>query len=169
MKNMSRPGFIYSVEINGKRLPPKRNIITDEGLNYLNDASLTGGTPITDFYLLLFDSNYTPLGTEAYTTPGFVEYTGYTEATRVLWDNAGTLNGEATNAANPAQFSVANETESPITIYGTAIVGGGSAPDTKGDIAGGGILLSIGRFPFAQLINPGNTIISVTATHRMKR
>jgi len=88
------------------------------------------------WYVILFDSNFYPGRECTYAVPGYTEFTGYTQATRPEYDEDAVSNFIISNATNKAYFTISTAT----ILYGAGIVGRGSAPNTKGDIAGGGVL-----------------------------
>ena len=120
----------------------ERNVVTDEGLNSLLGVYFSDDTQITDWYLLCFEDDYTPLITNTYATPGFTETTAYDETTRPAWQEGGASAKAISNSANKASFTF-NATKS---IYGGALVGGGTGANTKGDTAGGGVMFCSSRF-----------------------
>ncbi len=135
------------------------NVMTDEGLDHLLDVLLHGSTQITAWYVVPFEDDFTADGDETYAVPGFTECTAFTEANRVAYNEAASSGQSVTNAANKASFSI-NATK---TIYGAALVGGGTAADTKGDAAGGGTLLCAAKFSSSKPCESGDTL-KVTAT-----
>lgn len=146
-QNKFNMGAIFHLEHwRGDKLLAERheeNLCPDEFIDYMLDAGLSGGTPITAWYVLIFNDNFTPDGDETYATPGFTESTDYDEVTRPAWTEAGVSSQVITNSASKATFTM-NGTDT--SIYGAAIVGGGSNPSTKDDQAGGGTLGPVAQF-----------------------
>lgn len=140
-------GAIFHLEHwRGDKLIAERhdeNLCPDQFINYMLDAGLSGGTPITAWYVLIFNDNFTADGDETYAVPGFTESTDYDEATRPAWTEAGVSSKVITNSASKATFTM-NGTDT--SIYGAALVGGGSTPSTKDDQAGGGTLGPVAQF-----------------------
>lgn len=93
-----------------------RNIITNQGLNHALDVLLHGDTPVSPWYVGVFEGNYTPVaGDTAATFPAnATESTAYDEATRVAYNEAAASSQSTTNSANKATFTF-NATK---TIYG---------------------------------------------------
>jgi len=94
------------------------------------------------WYVILFDSNFYPGRECTYAVPGYTEFTGYTQATRPEYDEDAVSNFIISNATNKAYFTISTAT----ILYGAGIVGRGSAPNTKGDTDGGGVLAAAARF-----------------------
>lgn len=122
------------------------NVLTDEGLNAMLNIMFHNATQIATWYIALFESNTTPLVTHTYAVPGYTECTAYTEAARQAYVEAEASGKSITNTASKATFTF-NATK---TIYGAALVGGGSAPTDNTDTAGGGTLFASSKFADAK-------------------
>lgn len=118
------------------------NVMTTEGRNGMLNATFAGGTQITSWYILLFESETSPDVDTTYATPVFTECTAYSESTRSLYVPATPASGLITNAASKGTFTFTADK----TIYGGALVGGGTAASTKGNVAGGGTLMCAAQF-----------------------
>ena len=131
------------------------NRLTDTGINYTLNAACHGGAQISAWYFAPFINDYTVLGTETYAAPGYTEATTqYSEATRQEWAEDAAANKEITNSV-VARITAA----AAVTIYGCGIVGGGTGATTKGDTAGGGMLLALGKFvPGPKALTIGETL-----------
>ena len=137
------------------------NINTDEGLDAFNDIMFHGSTQITTWYLCTFENDYTPLVSNTYAVPGYTECTAITEGTRPEFNEAASASKVTTNSANKATFPY-NATK---TIYGAALVGGGSAATTKGDAAGGGTLFCSSKFGTSKsVVNTDVLLVTCTIT-----
>lgn len=131
-----------------------KNLVTNEGQNYILNAALHGGTAISAWYIAPFVNDYTPLVTNTYAVPGYTEANAqYDEATRQEWAEGAASGQSITNAV--AATITAN---TAVTIYGFGIVGGGTGAATKGDTAGGGTLLSSGRFSTSKTLADNETL-----------
>jgi hypothetical protein len=135
------------------------NLAPAEGRNALLDIMFHGATQINPWYVLLFSSDYIPLDADTYAVPGFTEFQAYNEATRPEFVEAAASGGICSNSASRAIFTMTVES----MIYGSALVGGGGAASTKGDVAGGGTLFSSVRMGTPALY-PAAEVIRVTAT-----
>ena len=166
MQENARPGSVWNWECyrpdgSLKWRDSIHNLVTNEGLDYYLDVALSGGTQITSWYVALFEDNHTPAAADTYATPGYTESTAYDEAARPAWTEAGVSSQSITNSASKASFTM-NATK---TIYGGALVGGGTAASTKGDAAGGGKLLCLSLFSSGKPVESGDVIkLTITAT-----
>jgi hypothetical protein len=149
LKDMIKIKGLWTIEhYRGGQLIGKHeasNLITLEGLKHVLDTVLHAGTAITAWYVMLYENNQSPAYSMTYAVPIVTEFEAYDEATRPAYVEAVAASVGArayiTNAASKAVFTV-NDTKS---IYGGGLVGGGSSADTKGDVAGGGVLFNLVR------------------------
>lgn len=112
----------------------EENICPDEFINYVLDAALSGGTPVTSWYIAIFSNDYTPIAGNTYAVPGFSEGSGYDETTRPAWSEAGVSAKSITNSASKATFTMDGTNTS---IYGAALV----SNSIKNDQAASGAVL----------------------------
>jgi hypothetical protein len=137
------------------------NVCTAEGLNALLDIMFHGSTQITTWYVLIFETDTTPADGTTYATPVFTESTAYDELTRPAYNAAAASGKSITNSANKAEFTI-NATK---TIYGGALVGGGTDGNTKGDTAGGGTLYCASKFGASKsCVDDDVLLVTVTLT-----
>jgi hypothetical protein len=140
------------------------NIVTQEGLEYALGVALISTTQITSWYVILKDNTGDPLdGTETYATPVFTEITSYDEATRPAWTGGaitGTTTKSVDNSATPADFTISTT----VTVYGSGMVGGGTAASTKGNTAGGGTLFNAANYSASKSLVDNDTL-QVTYTN----
>jgi len=122
------------------------NVCTDEGLDHMLDVTFHGVTPISPWYVEIFEDDVTPDGATTYAVPVYTPSTAYDEATRPEYVEAAAASKVTTNAASKAVFTIS----ATKTIYGAALVGGETDGDTKGDVAGGGTLFSASKFTAAK-------------------
>ena len=109
------------------------NLVVDEGINYALDASFSGGTPITTWYVGVYKNNYTPIAGNVASTfagAGIANEANaeYDEATRPTWTEAGVSAKTVTNSASPAVFTF----NTTVTIYGAFLI----SNNTKGGLTG---------------------------------
>jgi hypothetical protein len=136
------------------------NVCTAEGLNALLDIMFHGATQITTWYIAIFETDTTPSDATTYATPVYTETNAaYDGATRPEFVESAASSKSLSNTANKASFTM-NATK---TIYGAALVGGGSAPSTKGDTAGGGTLYCAAKFTTSKAVEDDD-VLKVTVT-----
>jgi len=139
------------------------NVWTNEGMNHALNVVFHGESPITTWYVALFESNSTPALTWTYATPVCTECTAYVAATRPEYVEAASTAKKISNTANKASFTF----NASKTIYGGFLVGGGTTPATKGDTAGGGKMSNAGRFTTARAVESGD-VLNVTYEVELK-
>jgi hypothetical protein len=165
MNAKARIGAIYEWECYGpdgnlKWADKNHNLCTDQGLEHLLDVAFSDATQITDWYVAIFESDHTPAAGNTYAVPGYTESTAYNEATRPAWTEAGVSAKAITNSANKATFTM-NATK---TIYGAALVGGGTAATTRKNTAGGGKLFNLAQFSSGFKVVESADVLKVTIT-----
>lgn len=132
------------------------NIVVNAGLDYALDAALSGGTPITSWFLGLTDGTPTvAAGDTMASHAGWVEVTAYDEATREAWTDAGPSSQSVSNSGSPAQFTISADS----TTVGGAFL---ASVSTKGGTTG--TLYAAGAFTAGdKSLDDGDTL-DVTAT-----
>ena len=158
MNQTLKPGFKWKVELikDGvlTDVTEDCNIMPTEGMNHLLNVLLKGGSQIGNWYVGIYNGNYTPvLGDTAATFPGTAtENTTYVAAQRPAF-TAGTVAGGAVdNTASVAEFtSTANATVQGGFIASSAVKGGTT-----------GVLLSAVKFSSSKNFETGS-ILRVTA------
>lgn len=118
------------------------NLVVDQGLNKLLDVMFNGSGQITNWYLGLFEGNYTPVAglTAATVVANSTECVAYDEAARQGFTGAAAAGKVVTNSAAKATFTF-NATK---TIYGAFLI----SDATKSGTAG--VLFSAARFAAAK-------------------
>ena len=165
--NLALSGLIVH-DVNGQDVRFDHNVVPTEGLNHVLDVTLHGSTQITAWYLGLFSGAVTPGATltAATVTAVLTEITsgtdGYSEATRVAYNEAAASSGSTTNAANKAAFTIAMSSGN-LTVNGCFL----ASASAKG--ATTGTLYSASRFSAARtlangdIFNLGYTITAAAA------
>lgn len=120
------------------------NIVVNEGLNHILDTVFHGSTPVTTWYLGLFEGNYTPVATltAATVAAAATESTAYAETTRPEYVEAAASGQSVTNAASKATFTI----NAAKTIYGAFLISGSAKSGTAG------VLMSAARFSAAKTV-----------------
>lgn len=128
--------FTHDVIRNGKSLGPieDHNIMVNEGLNHILDVAFSAATPVTIWYLGIFEANYTPLATDTaanIASNATETTTKYDEAVRQTWTEAGPSSQSITNSASKATFTM----NATVTIYGALLVSNSTKGGTSGTLA----------------------------------
>jgi len=131
------------------------NLVTDEGYNHILGVVCHNSGQIHPWYIEPFIDDYTPAETNTYNSPGYTPATDthYTETGRQEWPEDAPSGTSISNSS-----AVVITAATTVTFYGMGLVGGGTSITTKGDISGGGVLLSSGRFSTAKTLDAGETL-----------
>jgi hypothetical protein len=138
------------------------NTVTFEGQDSLLDIMFKRGVQISNWHVLIFDTDYTPTVADTYAAPGFTEFISYDEAERPLCQLGCIVNQVVTNEDSKASFTMSAGVNT--NMVGSALVGGGSVPGTKGDISGSGIMYSAARFSSGPIPMSEAQVLQVTVT-----
>lgn len=127
----------------------EENLIPVEGQNHYLDVAVGAGTQIGTWYAIGFKDNagaFTPDSTSTYADPKGVAAAGLelnaevSDANRLAFvKNGAAASGSISNSDAPAEYTMTGT----YSITGAGLVGGGAAATTKGDLAGGGTLISV--------------------------
>lgn len=156
-KSLLGTGFRYDCEI----ITPSGEIIQSTDFNILPQVSVDhiaglirgdGTTPISAWYVGLFEANVVPDATYTAANLPAIESTAYSDATRPVWTDAYDSVSVIDNLANKAVFTFT----AAKVIYGAFIV----ASSVKAGNTG--VLLSIARFNTPKTLDIG-TQFSVAA------
>lgn len=149
MRQLVRPGFTYRIDHvrNGRVIGSEmiHNLMPTEGMNYALSVLLKGTSQTSNWFVGLYEGNYTPVaGDKAATFPtSATEVTTYDEASRVGLTWGSVENAYVDNAAAKSEFT-SNEQK---TVTGAFIT------SASGKGATSGVLLSAAKFsspkPFA--------------------
>ena len=127
------------------------NIVVNEGLDSLLNISFNGASPITSWYVGLFQGNYTPVPSDAAATiaTNSTECSAYAAGVRQLFVTVASTAQSITNAASRASFVFT----SGVTIYGaflasTATINGAT-----------GVLMSAARFSTSRVVASGDELL----------
>lgn len=110
-----------------------KNLIVNEGLDYLHDVALLAATPITSWYIGLTDGTPTIAAADVMNShAGWTEVVDYDEATRELWNGTGTGVGTGDNDASKAEFTI----NANVTVGGAFMTSGSGKSGTTGTLYG---------------------------------
>lgn len=128
------------------------NLVVDQGLNYALNSAFGQASALTNWYVGLFEGNYTPTsGVDASTIATLSsECTGYTSATRPAWTLPGaTTTKQLTNGAARSSFTF----NASKTLYGAFMV----SSNVKGGTAG--VLFSATRFSTPKSVDADDELL----------
>lgn len=158
MNSSMKLGFVYRIEHvrNGEVIDADvaHNLIPTDGQNHILNVVLKGSTAYENWYIGLFEGNYTPTTNDTMATviANATESTAYSETTRQTFAGSTPSAGSIDNDAAKAEFTFT----SAKTIYGGFM----SSNNTKSSNTG--LLLSIVRFTNPKVVASGD-ILRVTA------
>ena len=116
------------------------NIVVNAGLDYLLDAGLSGGTPITTWYVGLVSGTPTiAAGNTMSSHAGWTEITAYDEANRPAWTDGGVSGQAVSNTASPASFTISTD---DTTIGGAFLTSSNTKGGTTGTLYAAGAFTS---------------------------
>jgi hypothetical protein len=102
------------------------NIMTDQGINFILDVMFHSTSNVAKWYIALVESNTSPAAGMTYAVPVYTECTAYTGGARPEFNEAAASAKSITNIANKASYTMSDTK----TLYGGALVGGGTGADT---------------------------------------
>jgi hypothetical protein len=127
------------------------NLVVNQGLNYELGVALGGIGQITQWYLGIFQGNYTPVAsdTAANWAANATECSSYMSATRPAFSPAAASGQQISNSATPATFTFT----AGVTVYCTALVSSNTIAGT------GGTLFSEALFGAAKTVVDGDQLL----------
>lgn len=149
----------YDKDGNLKWVDGFSNIVTDEGCTDVLKRYFATSAQINSWYMWMFENNVSPAAGATYASSGLTECSAYDEATRPVFTPGAPAAKSTSNSAAKGSFTI-NATK---TLYGAALVGGGSAPATKNDTASGGVLYCAGTFGSPRSV-VATDVVRVTVT-----
>lgn len=127
------------------------NLVVNEGLNHILSAIFNAVTPLTSWYLGVYEGNYTPVAsvTAATLPAAATECTAYAAATRPQFIASTVASQNTNNTASRASF-VFNATKS---LYGTFL----TSDSAKNGVAGK--LMSATRFATVKNVESADELL----------
>jgi len=109
-----------------------KNLVVNQGLNYMLGAALGNQGAIANWYLGLFTGNYTPVASDtASTFPGnATETNAYTYGSRVPYQPYAPASQSISNSLGPSSFTFNGN----ITVYGAFLVSNSVIGGTTGTL-----------------------------------
>lgn len=154
----AKSGFTYTVEVvkDGVVVDSEvvHNIMPIEGLNHVLGVTLLGASQVTQWYVGVYENDYTPLpGDDMATFPGLAgESTAYVNATRHALTMGAASGGVSDNSAARTE----------IEFTATKTIRGGFIASTPTKGATAGVLLSAVKFATPKAVEAG-AILRLTA------
>jgi len=134
------------------------NLVVNEGLDELLNATLAGQGDTTTWYVGLLASSPSPAAGWTKTEVGGADFVAYTEATLQTWTPNGAASGQSvTNSSSKAQFSINADSQ---TIGGAYL----ASANTKAVEGGAAKIYSAGAFAGGDKSADSGDTLSVTAT-----
>lgn len=136
-----KAGGVFDIFVNGELVETIPNLVTNQGLDYLLDVGLNGGTQYSNWYVTAFKNNVSPAAN--WTASNFdstadeIDATNVTAATRQAWTDAGVSGQQIDNYASKAEYTVLSAT---LDLYGVAIA------SASAYASGTGVLLAATAF-----------------------
>ena len=112
-----------------------KNLVVNQGLNYLLGAALGGQSAIASWYIGLFSGNYTVLASDTASSiaTNATEVSGYSAGARQAWTAAAPSGQSITNAASQASFTFTGG----YTLYGGFLISSATISGTSGTLFSG--------------------------------
>lgn len=112
------------------------NLIVNAGKNYILDAGLSAGTPITTWYVGLTTGSPSPAAGDTMSShAGWTEFTNYDEANRQTWTDGGVSGQSVDNSASPAVFTSSGAAQ---TVGGMFLTSDNTKSGTTGTLFSAG-------------------------------
>lgn len=128
-------GGAFRHSVNGGDVAIDKNLVVNEGLNYLLSTAFGGGAQISQFFIAPFSANVTPVATwtGANFTASATEFTAYAGSTRLEWVRGAAASQAIGNTASPAVFTYS--AGGPYNLYGMALLSASAKSATTGILA----------------------------------
>jgi hypothetical protein len=112
-----------------------KNLVVNQGLNYLLNAALGAGSQITTWYIGLFSGNYTVLATDtaANIASAATEVSAYAAGVRQQWVQPGAASQSITNSASQASFTF----NGSATLFGAFLISSATINGVTGTLFSG--------------------------------
>lgn len=112
-----------------------KNIVVNQGLNYLLGAALGAQSVVTAWYIGLFSNNYTILAsdTAANIAASAGEVTQYAAGVRQNWSSAPPASQAISNSATQASYTF----NATLTVYGAFLISSSAINGTSGTLFSG--------------------------------
>lgn len=143
---------VFHVAVRGKEEEAFKNLVVDEGLDYIVGAAVGLTAGIANWYIACFTGDVSVNGA-TWTGANFhtvaTEWTSYDEGSRRPWTNDGVASGGVDSFSNKASFTSSADAQ---TVRGAGML---SASAWN---AGSGILLASSRFSSDKTLDTGEIL-----------
>lgn len=116
-------GGIFDIWVNGELVEQIPNLVVTEGLNYILDVALSGGSQEAAFYVTAFKNAVSPAANWTAATfaatAGEISLADVVEANRQVWTDGGVVAGVVDNYASKAEYTVEAAT---LDLNGVALI-----------------------------------------------
>ena len=142
---------VFRVSKRGEPEELSQNLVVNEGLNYILSAAVGATAGIANWYIALFTGNVTVLATwtAATFTAASTEWTGYSEATREVWNKGAVASAGVDSFASKSSFTSSADTQ---TVRGAAMLSASAKSATTG------VLLAASRFSSDKALDTGEIL-----------
>ena len=136
------------------------NVFMDEGIMNILNHRFYDSDSTDEMRIAVFENDYTPLITDTYASPGYTECEALQDANRPVFQSAQTASKSISNVSNKASITFSLNK----TIYGGALIGGGSNANIIGDKVGGSVLYCASKFTNGSQAFLANDVAKITLT-----
>ena len=134
------------------------NLVLNGGLDHLLDATLSGATQITTWYVGLLAASPSPAASWTATEIASNDFVDYDEATLQTWTDGGVSSQSVTNSASTADFTISTNSSS---------IGGAYLISTNAKAVPAGTAYAAGAFSGGNKAADDGDTLQVTATFTM--
>jgi hypothetical protein len=135
----------------GEPVEYSKNLVVNEGLNYLLGTGVGADTTISTWYIATFTGDVTVLATwtAANFTANSTEWTNYDEANRPTWSRGAVASGGTDSFASKASFTSSAVTQ---VVRGAALISSSIKSSTSGK------LMAASRFASDKTLDTGEIL-----------
>jgi hypothetical protein len=144
-------GGYFVVSKRGEAPEISRNLVTNQGMNYVLEAAIGDTSGIASWYIALFSGDVSVAAgwTAANFTATATEWTNYDESTRQAWTSATVASQGTDSFSNKASFTSSGDTQ---TVRGAALISASAKSATSG------ILLAASRLTSDKTLDTGEIL-----------
>ena len=142
---------VFTVSKRGEAVEHSRNLVVNEGLDYILKAAVGETAGISNWYIALFTGDVTVIATwtAATFTAAATEWTAYDESARVVWTKSLVASQGTDSFSSKASFTSSTDGQ---VIRGAAILSASAKSSTSG------VLLASSRFTSDKTLDTGEIL-----------